>query len=613
MNKQAPSFRALALIACMIGRRYGVTVTFDPGAETAKTDGRTITLPVVSNLGSEEHAVLIEGLVDHEAMHCRFSDFEFLRNLAATNPAVVTPFAKVLHNWLEDVWGEREQARIYPGCARNIHLAMDVMIRMGFYSGAAQSDSFTHSPVQLFFGFVGQGLLARLYSNATLQTFSLECRAALEPILGDSLLDRLWSAALKVDGVRSTQAAWVLTEELIGLLASTSLASQNGGTAAPKHGTGQRKGDGAFASPPGKSSGQSGPAESSQGAERGEKGTKRVGQESSAPAGAAVAASQMLAADETACGAGDVADRLVAALSADGVAGNKVTESSHALLLSGDASVAESQYQTGHRTPRSGTEDDVALQMVRSIEIKLGLHLEAALEARAQVAVSHTSAGRRMDARRLTRARAGRSDVFRVAEETEAIDTAVSVLMDASGSMGGSYPGTASGVTRGKVTRADAAAATLIAVGNCLEKFGIPFAVASFGDSFQAIKSFDEAWRQARGSRLVENLGGTPTDLACLRAAPPLLDRTETRKVLLLITDGEPRSVEDTLAVMSQLGARGIEVTVIVIDSNRKEDVANGEVARFFDGAVAAGHRAGWASSADQLAEAVFEAVHHGF
>ena len=122
-------FLALAATASILGHKHGIEVVLDPRANTASTDGKRITLPVVTTLGNEDHVALIEGLVDHEAMHVRHTDFSVLQN------GTFSPLVASLGNLIEDVWGEREQAVIYPGCARSIRKSMEVMIKLGWYRG----------------------------------------------------------------------------------------------------------------------------------------------------------------------------------------------------------------------------------------------------------------------------------------------------------------------------------------------------------------------------------------------------------------------------------------------------------------------------------------------
>ena len=638
--------KALAIIASIIGRRHGVTLRFDPSARTASTDGKTIVLPLIKDLGTEDHAVLIEGLVDHEAMHCRFTDFESLRAIRKRHPQAFTPFAKTLHNWFEDVWGEREQAVIYPGCARNILRSMEVMIRMNFYGEPTPG-----SPeAALFLGYLGQGLLARLYQNKDLAAFALAHRQALLPTLGEPLLDEAWRIAIKIDAVRSTEAAWSLAEEVIRLLKTSALAlpspdkPDEGGGASPRPSQGGDTNDsssddsGASGSEQGRAaqgdSEQSGsePGDSQQGdpegggsaggaADRPGSGQDGSGQGASQPQqGAAGAAggqpgerarliAQILGAPKGSCGTGDAGERLMAALRKGGAVTQSTLQASHALALAeaGGSAGCLSRYPVNPRVPRNGGRDTAALDLVRGIEVKLGLRLEAALEARSQVAVSYASVGRRIDARRLPGALAGRTDVFRHTEEGQALDTVVSVLVDASMSMDGLIPMTRQGMPE-QIAKRLAASATLIAVGNCLEKFGIPFAVDIFGSSHVHYKGFEEAWRRARSYQLVVDLLETATDLACVRVSRPLLTRSERRKVLLLITDGLPGRPAAALAVLAQLARQGLEVAVVFIDAAPVPDPAWSS-GRFFNDLVDAGHRATWAPSVDQLAGAVFEAV----
>ena len=93
--------KALRILAAALGRSIGgVSVTVDPSADTAYTDGRQVVLPLLPDVGGEDLEDLLLGLTAHEAFHIRFT----FGGKAAEPPAgvIVTPFIKRLQNGLED-------------------------------------------------------------------------------------------------------------------------------------------------------------------------------------------------------------------------------------------------------------------------------------------------------------------------------------------------------------------------------------------------------------------------------------------------------------------------------------------------------------------------------
>lgn len=103
--------KALPLLASVLGRKYGVEVRI--GGEQAFTNGNIIQLPSLPLDGDETVIGLLRGYLDHEAAHIRATDFD------ALNSANVTPLEKHIWNMLEDRRVENILSGIYPGCREN--------------------------------------------------------------------------------------------------------------------------------------------------------------------------------------------------------------------------------------------------------------------------------------------------------------------------------------------------------------------------------------------------------------------------------------------------------------------------------------------------------------
>lgn len=103
--------KALPLLASVLGRKYGVQVRI--GGDTAFTNGNIIQLPSLPLDGDETVIGLLRGYLDHEAAHIRATDFDTL------NTANVTPLEKHIWNMLEDHRVENVLSGIYPGCREN--------------------------------------------------------------------------------------------------------------------------------------------------------------------------------------------------------------------------------------------------------------------------------------------------------------------------------------------------------------------------------------------------------------------------------------------------------------------------------------------------------------
>ena len=104
---------SLPLVASVLGDKYGVQVTV--GGNKACTDRNNIILPTLPLDCSSELLNLARGFVDHEASHIRHTDFKLLQE------ANLTPTQKYLWNSLEDWRCENALAAIFPGCRQHFN------------------------------------------------------------------------------------------------------------------------------------------------------------------------------------------------------------------------------------------------------------------------------------------------------------------------------------------------------------------------------------------------------------------------------------------------------------------------------------------------------------
>lgn len=188
--------------------------------------------------------------------------------------------------------------------------------------------------------------------------------------------------------------------------------------------------------------------------------------------------------------------------------------------------------------------------------------LERALLAKAQTEYETGLPSGRLDKRRLIEVVQGRTNVFRRKEEGADLNTAVTVLVDLSGSMSGS--------------KSHVATQTAIALAQPLASVGIPFEVLGFhtghhfeddnmrrlladhragmqysrtaAEDYFVFKSFDETLREARPamSKIANCVGGCNHDgEAVMWAAMRLMKRRENKKVLIVLSDGQPAGSTD--------------------------------------------------------------------
>lgn len=102
---------SLPYIMGMVAAGTGVAIRTDPRALTASTNGKVVYFPPLPYKG-EELAIYSLGYLIHEAGHIRSTDF------TAKSPATDTPLGRMLINLLEDVRIERLINGVYPGARK---------------------------------------------------------------------------------------------------------------------------------------------------------------------------------------------------------------------------------------------------------------------------------------------------------------------------------------------------------------------------------------------------------------------------------------------------------------------------------------------------------------
>lgn len=111
--------------SAVFGRKEDIKVVFS--GDQAKTNGQTITLPAIDKNSemSEEQRMILRGYTDHEAGHVKHTDQEAVNRMATDAHARGNTTLKPLWNSLEDVWMERRVIGDYPGAQRNLVATSD--------------------------------------------------------------------------------------------------------------------------------------------------------------------------------------------------------------------------------------------------------------------------------------------------------------------------------------------------------------------------------------------------------------------------------------------------------------------------------------------------------
>lgn len=107
--------------SAVFGRKKDINVVFE--GDEAKTDGETIYLPAMNTEADLTHdqVMTMRGYVDHEAGHIRHSDMKRIIDFYDRNTSNNRDSLSSIHNCLEDVWMENKVAEEYPGAYKNLH------------------------------------------------------------------------------------------------------------------------------------------------------------------------------------------------------------------------------------------------------------------------------------------------------------------------------------------------------------------------------------------------------------------------------------------------------------------------------------------------------------
>lgn len=184
--------------------------------------------------------------------------------------------------------------------------------------------------------------------------------------------------------------------------------------------------------------------------------------------------------------------------------------------------------------------------------------LELLIQAQRRIEWDFQKEAGKINSKMLCQAYQGNPFSFKIKQNAPDMDTAISVLVDMSSSMHG--------------PRSNAAFETSVVLFDCFTKIGIPFELLGFNESGHhnifVFKSFKDRAFDVRKflpglRRLVA--GGTPAGQALLVTNNRLVVRPEKRKIMFVLTDGQPDNMEYSLEVIKKAEARGIDVVGVGI------------------------------------------------
>jgi len=536
----------LAKTSSVFGRKKSVDVVFD--GDGAATNGTTIKLPAIDLNAdvTEEQAAIMRGYVDHEAGHVRHTDFDVLKRNKHKLEG-----NKLLHscaNALEDVWLESKVREEYPGSEYNLRATSEA-VNKEFIASVPKDDARLGDPV--FIGPVSITWAGR-------ESYGGDTNEQCLNMIDHGIADMAREFAERVLDCKNSGEVFELAEELEARI--------------------RRERDDETGESDG-SDGEDGEADSEMDDEEW-RGLQPDVDGTDKPEGSDVSEG-----DKPDDGDGD-GDATTGGVAVDDVYDEFGTEVALKQIKRDLASGGFGTYRvmsTEH--DRWWHRNDERTKWGKKKRANLGHHimgkydavhydrvlermsgtinllrrkLERALLAKQtrdwDVAKEHG----RLDTKRLTAAVAGRTTVFKTRTDRVDMDTAMTLLIDLSGSMSGS--------------RIHTARECAIAIAEAVDRTGVKYEMLGFvndfigdipDDEFQervhdamrgdwgriqplnmaVFKQFDERLYEAKGSiaSMIELAIGDNTDGEALQLAHQrLADRPEKRKVMIVLSDGQP-------------------------------------------------------------------------
>jgi len=537
--------RSLPLVASVLGRKYGVKV--EMGGTDAYTDGTVIRLPSLPGDVPDTLLAMARGYLDHEAGHVRDTDFKALKD------AALTPLEKHVWNTLEDYRVEHKLASIFPGCRQNF----DWLI--GHVFGSEAQDEHTQPAAiilnWLLFGVRSWDVQALSGRRDTLAGQVDMAFPGLRPKI-EHVLKQVRTRC------RSTQDAIDFACEIVRVLDQYANSTEQ-----PVSPNQDEPGDaGSEPDAPNtlERSERNAPGVQDEKSDQPEWGGEA--QQDDAPEGDGSHDDRDGSDDANASASSpDREDQDQARGHVRDLLGAK-----EAALPRGLGDILADALQSTSRQSQGGavtvaiptqksagplTEADVL--EARQASMALRTRLQGLLQTKI---LERASSGRRgrLDTGQLHRLAVSDPRIFRTKAERTGIDTAVHILLDCSGSM---------------VRRIRLASCSCYAVASALDASKINVAVTAFpssqlpNGSYSTVSPVITHGQKVHAGLDLVPAGGTPMGESLWWVMQNMLPLSEKRKLILVVTDGEPDSLDCASQAIEQGGRAGFEIYGIGITS----------------------------------------------
>ncbi|GHX23842.1 hypothetical protein VCSRO61_2434 [Vibrio cholerae] len=519
-----PLKNALPIVAAAYGEKFGVKVLIQ--GQDAFTDGERIVIPT-ANPDDPHYQQIAWGYLAHEAAHIRHTNFDMVQKASSK------PIRKALLNIIEDVRIENELAKDYPGTRRSISQVIEYMVDTQQMCVPEQLEPASNLQAWLLFRlrchFLGQKALTPLYQAVDERVRQLFPAAAMS---------RLSAMLTAVPSLASTGEVLKLVDAIVAMLEEESRSPQDESDADSGNDIGQEASNDSNNS----SDSQTPEADSSAMGDAAETGDS----------------------DNS-----DQADNLRQALEASAAQFEPDTFVQVAEVLSEQAE--------GHQgvTPLSLPQAEQAMlgdEAILTLSASESAQIRARLRGMVQSSQDNRNHAKRHGLRvathRLAASQAGESRLFIQRQPRIAPNAAVHLLVDISGSMG-------KPIGEGNRKYFHVANEAALALAMALEGIpGVVPAVSYFPGIHQEVSIAllpKQSVRHRAACFDQKPRGCTPMAQAMWFAANSLLAQKQKRKLMIVLTDGDPDDWAATHDIVDRCRRSGFELLGIGIQTRSVE------------------------------------------
>ena len=564
--KKRTLHNAFPIVAAAIGNRFGVKVSV--GGDKAETDGQTIWLPAYEG-DDADYQDVAWGLLAHEAAHIRYSDFTLRFGHSVLR--------RRLCNAIEDVRIEHELAKDFPGTRLTIRTVIEKMIAKGDFVASNIDDH----PANILYSFVLKSLRARVLGQSALLPLVEQTEVALKANFPKGAVTRLKGLLSEVpEGLQSEIDCLQLTDRILTMIEEEfEQQRQRNQAQSSAHEEPSPELDDADQDADSEDSDDSSGLDSQYDMEPDEQLPNDTDDEtSSEPAGNDDSASKKpddepatLSDSSTSTPQGEYEETaeivdpvgvLQTLLSAgDSDIEQDVFESLKSALSLAAENGSELLMPSGHEPPMDERAGAFLLRKVQSESGKIRTALQGLVQSQTLNRSQHACRGRRLDGKRLHRLPLGEAKLFHRKQAKAAPNTAIHLLLDKSESMG--YQVTDS---QGQPIGSRMPIALEATLALALAFKGIPGVnpgVTAFpgrqDDSVYRLLEHGQRVNARTSAFSLTATGSTPMTEAIWFGAASLLRCREPRKVLMVMTDGQPNNTLSTLELLQRCRDSGIE------------------------------------------------------